>query len=249
MAETGNQAVRSKREQFGDRLKTKYPDKQFDDDEALFGQINDDYDSYDQELLGYKDREGKLSNMMSSDPRSAYFLSSWRDGEDPAVALVRQFGTDIKEAIDDPDRLEEIAAANKEYVERVAKEKELDEQYQKNLDESLKTLEQWQADNGLSDDDVDAMMEVLIGIVTDGIMGKFSTESMDMARKAINHDLDVADAEQTGEVRGRNARIDEKLRGRQKGDGTVPLDGSNMGSGVRNTGSPRNIFELADTAK
>ena len=35
-----NKEVKSKRDLFSDRLKGKYPDKQFDDDEALFGQIN-----------------------------------------------------------------------------------------------------------------------------------------------------------------------------------------------------------------
>ena len=42
-----NKEVKSKRDLFSDRMKGKYPDKQFDDDEALFGQINDDYDDYD----------------------------------------------------------------------------------------------------------------------------------------------------------------------------------------------------------
>ena len=33
---------KSRREAFGERLKKKYPEKAFDDDEALFGQIDDD---------------------------------------------------------------------------------------------------------------------------------------------------------------------------------------------------------------
>ena len=47
------------------------------------------------------------------------------------------FGTEIKDAIDDPERLEAIAEANKEYVERVAESKKLDEEYQANLADSL----------------------------------------------------------------------------------------------------------------
>lgn len=248
MAETDNQAVMSKRDMMMERMRNKYPDKQFDDDEALYGQISDDYDALDDELNGYKEREGKFSEMFTSDPRSAYFFTQWRDGGDPVVALVRQFGTDIKDAMDDPERMDAIAEANKEFVERVAKEKELEETYQTNLQESLSALEQWQADNGLSDEQVDEVMQHLIGIVSDGIMGKFTAESMDMALKAINHDTDVIDAEQTGEVRGRNARIDERLRGRAKGDGTASLDGKNS-TGAGQSASPRNIFELAGTAR
>lgn len=213
-----------------ERLKTKYPDKEFADDEAMFGQISDDYDDYDNRIGEYKNREKALTDMFASDPRSAYFLSNWRNGEDPVVGLVRQFGTDIKDAIDDPKRQQEIAEANKEFVERVAKEKELEETYRQNLDASLTDLAAWQEENGLSDDEVDEAMEFLQSVITDGIMGKFSRESMDMARKAINHDADVADADYEGEVRGKNTRVEEKLRKRSKGDGTSSLDGATGGA-------------------
>ena len=42
--------VKSNRERYTDRLKAKYPDKEFADDEALFAQINDEYDGLDKEL-------------------------------------------------------------------------------------------------------------------------------------------------------------------------------------------------------
>ncbi len=35
---------------------------------------------------------------------------------------------------------EELAAASKDYADRIAKEKEFDEQYQKNIEQTLKTL-------------------------------------------------------------------------------------------------------------
>lgn len=227
------QQVKSKRDMLNERLKSRYPDREFADDEAFYGQISDDYDDYDAQLSGYKDREKKFSDMFTSDPRSAYFFTQWKDGGDPVVALVRQFGTDIKDAIDDPERLDAIAEANKDFVERVAKEKELEEEYQANLQESLSLLEQYQAEKGMSDDDVDNMMEYLFNIVKDGIVGKFSRESFDMALKAINYDLAVEDAEQMGEVRGRNAKIDEKLRRKEAGDGTASLDGKNGGGQQR----------------
>lgn len=231
MENTESKPVKSKREMALERMNAKYPDKDFSDEEALFGQINDDYDDFDKNLASYKEREGKFSDMFSKDPRSAKFLTDWRDGQDPAIGLVRMFGTEIKDVIDDPQRQEEIAAANKEFVERVAKEKELDETYQKNLDESLGYLEKLQKENGLSDDEIDAAMEFLVSIVKDGVMGKFTPESIDMAMKAIKHDEDVATAGYEGEVRGKNAKIKEKLRKQSKNDGTAQLDGQNGKSG------------------
>ena len=165
--------------------------------------------------------------MFTSDPRSARFLTDWRNGQDPVVGFIRQFGTDIKDAIDDPERQEQIAEANKEFVQRVAKEKELEDMYQKNISESLKNIEELQAKNGLSDEQIDKAMQLLMGIVGDGIVGKFTAESINMAMKAINHDADVSQANQEGLVQGKNTRVEEKLRKPRQGDGTTALGGSN----------------------
>lgn len=222
------QQAKSKRDETLARLQQRHPDTPFDDDEAMYGQINDDYDDYDSQIGGYKEREEKLSNMFSSDPRSAYFLTKWRDGGDPVVALIEQFGKDdLIDAINDPERLEEIAAANREYVAKIAKEKELNEQYRQNLQESLPQLEQFRDEHGMSDDDFDQLMDKLLNIVNDALLGKFAPETLEMLYKGENYDADVADADAEGEVRGKNARIEEKLRKSSRGDGVAALDGKN----------------------
>lgn len=221
--------VKSKRDTTLERLRGKYPEEQFDDDEQLFGRINEDYDRYDKELAGYQEREGKFSDMFTSDPRSARLMMSWKDGDDPAIALIRLYGDDIKEAIDDPEKQEAIAAANKEYMERVAQEKQYEDEYSANLAESLTLLEKAQQERGLSDEQIDDAMAWLIGVAKDAMMGKFSPETIEMAIKAQNYDNDVAQAGEEGEVRGKNAKVTETLRKPSRGDGTAQLDGKNGG--------------------
>ena len=221
--------VKSNRERYTERLKTKYPDKEFADDEALFGQINDDYDSYDNELSGYKEREKALTDLFSSNPRSAAFLTDWRKGEDPIIGMIRKFGDDFKAALEDPEKQEALAAANKEFAERISQEKEYEEEYQKNITETLSTLEKIQNEEGLSEEDIDRAMDFLMNILRDGIMGKFTKESILMALKALHHDSDVEQASQEGEVRGRNTKIEEKLRKGNKSDGTANLGSKNGG--------------------
>lgn len=244
MEKTVGEPARTKREMLLERMRNKYPDKEFNDDEAIYGQIADDYDDYDKQIESYKGNEKSLTDMFMSDPRSAAFLAEWHNGSDPVIALVKQFGTDIKDAIDDPARIEEIAAANKEYLERVAKEKKLEEEYQSNLAQSLSMLDELQKENGLSDEQVDKAMALLLGIVSDGIMGKFTPENVNMAMKAITHDEDVAIANETGEVRGRNAKIDERLR-KAQGDGLARLGGKNNAGG----GRAKSIFDFARLAR
>lgn len=221
--------VRSNRDKFSERMKNKYPDRQFDDDETLFSQINDDYDNYDKEVAGYKEREKAFSDLFTSDPRSAAFLTNWRKGGNPAIELVRMFGEDFVEELQDPAKQEEVAKASKEYAERVAKEKDFDEQYQKNISETYDTITAIQEDKGWIDEEVDQIMEFLINIMKDGILGKFSRESIEMASKAINHDANVEEAAHEGEVRGRNAKIEEKLKKSSRNDGTANLNGKNGG--------------------
>ena len=100
---TDNNEVMSKRDRHIDRLRKKYPDKSFEDDEEIYGAISDDYDQYEQELEGYKGREKVLSDMFAADPRSAQFITDMHNGEDPVVGLVRNFGIEIKDMLDDPD--------------------------------------------------------------------------------------------------------------------------------------------------
>lgn len=224
-----NTEVKSNRDRYIERIKTKYPDKNFTDDEEIFGQINDDYDSYDTELSGYREQGKALTDLFASNPRSAAFLMDWRNGEDPIVSMIRKFGDDFKSALEDPEKQEALASANKEFAERIAQEDQYEVEYTKNINETLSTLESMQQEEGLSDDEIDSAMDFLVGIVRDGIMGKFTRESVAMALKALKHDSDVEQADREGELRGRNTKIEEKLRNGGKSDGTANLSGKNGG--------------------
>ena len=186
--------------------------------------------------------------MFTSDPRSASFITDWRNGEDPVIGLIRRFGPEIKDAIDDPNMQEQIAAANKKYIERLEQSKKLDEEYKQNISETLSYLDKMSEEGQLDDDKIDDAMAFLLKIVHEGVAGKFTPERIDMAVKAINHDVDVEDADRAGEVRGRNAKISEKLKKASRGDNLPVLDGAN-GNEPKQKNTRRNIFQLAKMAK
>lgn len=237
---------KSKRDMLRERLSKKYPDKNFDDDEAFAGQVSDDYDDYDKRLADYQKNEQAIGDMFATDPRATSFLMEWKDGSDPVVALVRTLGKDIVDAADDPARQEEIAKANKEYIERVNKSKELDNEYETNLQESLQTLADAQKQNGWSDEQIDNAFQQLFQIVDDAVMGKFSPETLQLVMNAQNYNQDIATAQQEGEVKGRNAKIEEKLRKAKSGDGTPQLNGKN--GKVQRSPTQQSIFALASQA-
>ncbi len=243
-----NEVVVSNRDKHLERMRKKYPDKKFEDEDEIYGAISDDYDEYEQELTGYRDREKTMSEMFAADPRSAQFLSDMYKGKSPWASYIKLFGPELKDSLDDPETAKQIAEAESEYVERVAKSRALEEEYEANMRTTLDNLQKFKEERGLSDEQIDEIGAVLIGIVRDGVMGKFAPETLDMIVKAINHDDDVATAAEEAEVAGRNARITENLRKSKKGDGTIPLDGKN---GTHNPipARQRTVFDEARDAK
>lgn len=241
-----NEDVKSAKDLVIEKIKGKRPEGNFEDEEYIYASINEDFDEYDNELAKYKEQEDALSNMFTKDPRSAIFLSKWRNGEDPTIGLVREFGVEIRDILDDPDMQEKIAEANKEYLDRVTENKKLEEEYQANLAESIETIAKFQEEQGYTDEQVDQAFEWLMQILQDGVIGKFSPEVVEMALKAQNYDNDVAQAEAEGEVKGRNARIEEKLRVKGRGDGTAQLDGKNGRVGATSVPSMGAIDRYGD---
>lgn len=242
-----NTKVMNNKERYTERLKKKYPDRNFDDDEALFEQINLDYDNYDSELEDYKNNERALTELFVSDPKSAAFITRWSKGGDPVEMMIELYGDDFRDALDDPEKLKGITEANKKFAEKVAKEKEYEAAYNQNIEETKYNIDIVKSQENLSDDDIDKAMEFLIGVITDGILGKFSVETITMAIKAINHDDDVAMADREGEVRGRNEKIVEKIKKSQESDGITNLSGA--GAPIPMEKKKKSIFDLAREAK
>lgn len=242
-----NQNIKSRREQFSERLKKKHPDSEYTDDEALFGQINDDYDEYDKQIEGYSGREKELTDLMVSDPRAAQFLTDMAKGNDPWLAVINRLGIDgVTDLINDPSKQEAYAEENKKYVERLAKNKELDEQYEQNFAKSLDVLSDIQQKQGLTDEQIDAAYDLIIKIANDAVLGIISEETVNMALKAVNHDNDVQTAGEEGRIAGKNEKAEEKLRKPQRGDGTPTLNGSNNAPTRKNR--QQSIFSLAEEA-
>ena len=65
-----NQDIVNNRSRYMERLKERYPEREYADDEELFGQINEDYDNYDGELSRYQEQEKALSDLLKIDSKN-----------------------------------------------------------------------------------------------------------------------------------------------------------------------------------
>lgn len=215
------------------RYKTRFPDRNWDeeDDDALADQAISDYDEMEGKLKNYEDEDAKMTKLLQDNPQSAAFLMDMARGEDFLVNLQKNFGEDIVEAMQNPDKLKELAAANKEYHENLAKGKEAEEEWEANMKTSLENLHKAQEESGMTDEQVTEAMDKLIGVVDAYNSGNIDMDTIKFFLGGINHDTDVEDAARKAEVRGRNANIDEQQRRRKQGSDGIPQLGGQVTKG------------------
>ncbi len=249
-----NQMSKSKRDMMLERMRGKYPDKSFEDEEEIYGQIYDDYDDYDRqlgdrdnELKGFRENSEKLVGLFDRDPKFARFITDGIAGKDPLVSLIEIYGEDFTSALEAEDKRELLAKSNKERMERLANEKELEAMYNDNLKISLEKLESMCQQEGIEEERVDSAIKWLSGVVNDYIVGKIDPVTVRMALKAEDFDSAVAAASEEGEVRGRNFKIEEKLQKRSSDDG-IPSIGGQNGIDKSQAKKRRSIFDIANEA-
>ncbi len=206
--------------------------------------------SAEAELRDLRERRDAMKKMVDADPRSGAFLRNWAEGNDPVVELIRQFGPELRRAIDDPALQEHIAKANAEYLERLERERALTEEFEKNIAESLAMVDEKADREGITDEDLEQAWEWLRRVTDEGIRGRVSEEALDMALRAVRHDRDVAAARHEGELTGRNEAIDSHLRQLESGDGTIasPGEGGAVGAGARRL-PPLGVLDHYNTFK
>ncbi len=222
-APEGGAPAPSRRDLLVERLKKKQPDKNFDNDDDLYDQVGADYDDYEGQINGYREREQKMADAYTKNPLGAYAMTSWMDTGEPFSAIIELFGDDLQDILSSEDKPAKIAEVMKQKLEKLAKEKEYEEEYKKNMEETLSMFADRQK-AGLNDEDKEKAVQWLVEMAQNVVMGKFTPEMLDMAQKALGYDADMQQASEEGEIRGRNAQIANKLKKADKGDGMPALD-------------------------
>ncbi|MEG1545504.1 MAG: hypothetical protein RR382_13455, partial [Tannerellaceae bacterium] len=156
------------------------------------------------------------------------------------------------EALRDPSKREEYAASNSKYIEKMAANKKLQEEAASNLATSLDALDAAKEELGMDDEQANAAFELFDKVQDDAIVNKVTKETWMMFLKGLNFDVAVADAERTGEVRGKNSKIDETKKKKTAPVDLPPVIGGQAGEekkaekqelGVLNRFSGESIFE------
>lgn len=257
-APRGRAALRS-------RYKEAYPDEDFDgmDDDAFADRVSSDMDAQNDKIKRYEDNDAKLTELFEKNPQSAQFLMDMADGKDFLQNISDNFGEGIIEALNDPEKLEELSRSNKKKLEQAAAEKDYEDKWERAMVDSLTNLQQATEEGEYSEDEVQQGMELYDQLVGSYIDGNISKELFDAVMRAVRYKQDVESARREGEVEGRNANINESLRKRNASNDGLPslggqsnrnaagmrfnrsgINGENTGSNIWKAGGfKRNNYE------
>jgi len=201
-----NQDVLSRKEAFLSRYKERYPELPDGDEDAFYGRLSDDFDKFDKSETAQRE----LGELLASDPRSAGFLMVMRKGGNPLEFLIEQYGDDFRDALNDEGKAKELSAAFSKYLEKQAKNRELQKMADENMSVMVESIERVQQEGGYSDEEMTNAYQYLYGegglldrIITNGV----TAEDWVMLLKASRFEKAVEEARAEGEVAGRNQSI------------------------------------------
>lgn len=219
MEKTDNQEVVNYRSKVADRMKTRFPDRNYDEEgqgNDLYESVNQYMDESDQKIADYEGQiksndewKQKFTNILKTDPKAARFFKEWAVSGNGAEAFRREYGSKAWEMMNTEEGAAMLAQITQEENEKQAQYDKAMEEFQQNYQTSLQSLDSWGNNRGLSDDEKVSVMESIIKIIEDGETGVYPESLFEAAYKAGHYDADVESARHEGEVAGRNAKIKE----------------------------------------
>lgn len=192
-----------------------------DDDEAIFGAINEDAAADEEELGRYRQDSEDLNNFLRDNPRGASLLSAMRRDGNPVGKLVEDYGEDIVASLNDPEIRKSVVAAEAKRLEQIAKDKEFEETAAANLEKS-KAVRQALIDEGRSEEEVDEAIKEVIDRAVRNLQSDITREDIEGVLNNNNRASDLEEARRQGEIKGRNASIGKEMAQRRKGSDGMP---------------------------
>lgn len=245
MGETENQQVTDYRSRLVDRMKSRYPDRDFTDTNdtnspnGLAQSLDETFADYDSKMQEYDENNNRMMDLYKTSGKAGSFFNRWAETKNPAIALREIYGPELLEALQSEEGAARLAEIEAREAQAKADNDAFEEEKTANLQQSFAALDQWCESKGITDENekVNVFMR-FYDILSDALVGKYTSELFEMGWKADHYDEDVANARHEGEVAGRNAKI---VAGQQRRSAQAAMPPMTSGQGTRanETTAPR----------
>lgn len=244
-------AQKSNRERFLENIKNKYADKEFADEDEVYGTAMEGYDKDHEALKGIYSENEQLVKRLQEDPRVGAFISDILSGKTLPQALAGKYTIEELTMQEGDEGYEEYMQSLESEKTSKQKIEALKKEYEANLAESEKEINAFAEEQGMTPEEVSAFIENASKVVFEPLAkGKFTKANLATLKKMIDYDKDIEIAKSSSYVKGKNEKIIEK---KMSATDKLPDIKSSTDKGMIEPTSPisakRDAFELGGYKK
>ena len=218
---------KSNRDTFMERYKADFPDDNYEDEEAVYGRMNERNADYDR----LRNNDNNFRKLVNEHPEYGGMVADMMDGRNSIESFLGRFSKDdIVAAYDDPEMAKKLADAQAEWLKKQDDSKKLQEEGDANIQNSIGELNAYAQENGMDEAGATELWGKALDFAGDALKGIFTKEFFDFLHKGMNHDNDVAAAREEGEIAGHNAKVQTQMAKGKGPEGIPPtFDGGQGG--------------------
>lgn len=214
-------------------MKSKNPDKEWDDDEAYYSDVVAFAEDADKQLAGYATANETIKSVGKDYPEIFAIIEDIADGKSFEEALAANI--DIEELIptDDEPNYEKYTQARDARKQKKAEAEAYRQKFEENIAKSHDVVQAFFDEKGMDEETANEFGEYIDGVMAEYLDGVITKEMLDMFYNARNYDADVAEARTAGEVAGRNAKIDAEREKKSTATDGMPTPGTSAGKEIQ----------------
>lgn len=213
----------------------KYPEKTYSSDEEFDGMLADHLEASDARIEKLEGAEQTFRSVAMNHPELLDMVEDL--AEDPEMTLAEALYNNVdeeewmpEEGTPDFERMRNARKARQTRNEEIAA-------YRKQLAENLKTSEEeikkYFEENNVDEEEQKAIGEFIDALLAGVVENRITADTMAAFRRARNYERDMAEAEEVGQIKGKNAKIDAERQRKQEETDGLPSPGSAAGVSVK----------------
>lgn len=210
-------------------MKSKNPDKEWDDDEAYYSDVVAFAEDADKQLAGYATANETIKSVGKDYPEIFAIIEDIADGKSFEEALAANI--DIEELIptEDEPNYEKYTQARDARKKKKAEAEAYRQKFEENIAKSHDVVQAFFDEKGMDEETANEFGAYIDGVMGEYLDGIITKDMLDMFYNARNYDADVAEARTAGEVAGRNAKIDAEREKKATATDGMPTPGTSAG--------------------
>jgi hypothetical protein len=217
------------------------PDNQEEpDDDVLHDFHAGRYSELDGKYNELNEANGKLAELIETDPKFGAVLSMVANGKSFPYAFANVYGKEPLEL--EGDSLDDFEKGYQEKLKQLASSKKEQAQANKNIEDYRSNLEKFKKDNNLTDEQAAEIDDAIFTDADNFLNGIIPVEYIEYKFKGMNYDKDVQEAAETGLVEGKNEAIEVK-KAERKNAGAIPDMGVTTATTRKPSTPPKEEFD------